>query len=99
MFWKPRRSDADFREEIQSHIDIETERLIAEGFSASEARTAAHRTFGNVTALQERFYESQRTARWLDDFVRDLRHALRSLRRTPTFTVDWSAVFQELNTC
>jgi hypothetical protein len=33
MFWKRRRSDRDYREEIQSHIDIETERLVAEGFS------------------------------------------------------------------
>jgi putative ABC transport system permease protein len=87
MFWKRRRSDTDFRVEIQSHIDIETDRLIAEGFSPAEARSAARRTFGNVTTSEERFYESQRIALWLDDFVRDLRHALRSLWRTPVFTV------------
>ena len=86
MFWKRRRSDRDFGEEIQSHIDMETERLIAEGFSPAEARSAARRTFGNVTTSQERFYESQRTALWLDDLARDVRHALRSLRGTPTFT-------------
>ena len=87
MFWKRRRSDTDFRAEIQSHIDIETDRLIAEGFSPAEARSAACRRFGNVTTLEERFYESQRIALWLDDFLRDLRHALRSLWRTPVFTV------------
>jgi len=87
MFWKRRRSHTDFRAEIQSHIDIETDRLIAEGFSPAEARRAACRTFGNVTTTQERFYESHRTALWLDDLVRDLRHALRSLWRTPVFTV------------
>ena len=31
MFWKRRRSDADFNEEIRSHIEIETEQLISEG--------------------------------------------------------------------
>src|SRR5262245_25443404 len=87
MFWKRRRSHNDFRAEIQSHIDIETDRLIAEGFSPAEARSAACRRFGNVTTTQERFYESHRTALWLDDLLRDLRHALRSLWRTPVFTV------------
>src|SRR5262245_47688768 len=87
MFWKRRRSHNDFRAEIQSHIDIETDRLIAEGFSPAEARSTACRRFGNVATAQERFYESQRAALWLDDFGRDLRHALRSLWRTPVFTV------------
>ena len=40
MFWKRRRSHTDFRAEIQSHIDIETDRLIADGFSPAEARSA-----------------------------------------------------------
>jgi putative ABC transport system permease protein len=86
MFWKRRRSRRDFTEEIQSHIDIETERLIEEGLSPADAEGAARRTFGNVTASQERFYESQRTALWLDDFARDIRHALHALGRSPTFT-------------
>src|SRR5262245_1644178 len=86
MFWKRRRSRRDFTEEIQSHIDIETERLIEEGLSPADAEGAARRTFGNVTASQERFYESQRTALWLDDFARDVRHALLALERSPTFT-------------
>ena len=86
MFWKKRRSGSDFSEEIESHIEIETERLISEGFPPREARTAARRMFGNVTALQERFYESKRRVAWLDDFARDVRHALRSLRRSPAFT-------------
>src|SRR5262245_20357026 len=86
MFWKRRRSNKDFRAEVRSHIDIETERLIGEGFAPAEAGRMARQTFGNVTAVEECFYESQRTALWLDDFVRDVRHALRSLVRTPTFT-------------
>src|SRR5262245_27635056 len=86
MFWKKRRSDGDFSEEIESHIEIETERLISEGFSPSEARTAARRRFGNATAVQERFSESRRRVPWLDDCAREMRLALRSLWRTPVFT-------------
>jgi len=87
MFWKRRRSDADFNEEIKSHIEIETEQLISEGFPPPEARTAARRRFGNVTTLQERFHESRRRAAWLDGTARDVRHALRSMWRSPVFTV------------
>src|SRR5437867_3531186 len=85
--WKRRRSQADFSQEVESHIEIETERLIGEGLPPDEARAAARRAFGNVTASRERFYESQRNLHWLDDFARDARHALRSLRRTPAFTI------------
>ena len=55
MFRKRRRNAADFRQEIRSHIELETEKLIGEGMTLEEARTVAHRLFGNVTASEERF--------------------------------------------
>jgi predicted permease len=82
--WR-RRSSRDFSQEIQAHILLDTDRLIAEGMSPQEAKAAALRTFGNVTSAQERFYESRRVM-WLDDFQRDVRYALRALTRTPGFT-------------
>ena len=38
-----RRSTGDFSAEIQSHIDMETDRLRAQGMSASDARASALR--------------------------------------------------------
>ena len=70
-----KRSDEDFREEIQANVALETDRLMAEGMSPQDARAAALRTFGNVTRAQERFYESRRVI-WLDDLRRDIRYAL-----------------------
>ena len=61
MFGKRRRSTTDFKEEIRSHIELETERLIYEGMTAEDARVTAHRVFGNATAAEERFYERNRT--------------------------------------
>jgi hypothetical protein len=47
-----KRSDEDFREEIQTNIALDTDRFIAEGMSPEEARTAALRAFGNLTRAQ-----------------------------------------------
>src|SRR5215207_1396501 len=79
-----RRQDADFSDELQTHIEFETERLAGEGMSRSEARSAALRSFGNVTAAKERFYEA---SRWmlLEQLVQDLRYAFRNLRQNPGF--------------
>ena len=79
-----RRSHDDFSREIQAHLELETDRLIAEGRSPEDARDAARRSFGNVVAAKERFYESSRWV-WLEQLVQDLRYAVRSLRRSPSF--------------
>jgi hypothetical protein len=81
--WR-RRSDEDFAEEIRANIALEIDRLIAEGVSPNEARTAALRTFGNMTRARERFYESGRVM-WLDDLQRDVKYALRALANSPGF--------------
>ena len=81
MFRRHRRA-SDFSEEIEAHIALEADRLTAEGMSPAEARLSARRRFGNVTAAQERFYESHR-AIWLDQLLQDLRGASRILTRSP----------------
>lgn len=80
-----RRGARDFSEEIRAHIDIETDRLIAEGMDPAEARLAARRSFGSTAAAEERFYESHRWM-WLDRGRQDLRDAVRSLARYPIAT-------------
>lgn len=82
MRWKRRRPQADFAREIQAHRDLETERLVADSVDPEEARFAARRTFGNVAAAEERFYESGRLL-WLDHLLQDVRYAARSIARYP----------------
>ncbi|HET9426044.1 MAG TPA: ABC transporter permease [Gemmatimonadaceae bacterium] len=79
-----RRSQRDFEDEIRSHIELETERLKAKGMSDDDARHAARRHFGNVTMAEDRFYHGRRFVA-LDEIGRDMRHALRGLKRTPGF--------------
>lgn len=82
MAWKRPRADEDFSEEIQAHLELETDRLVGEGMSAEEARLAARRRFGSVMTARERFYESGRLV-WLDHLAQDLRSAARSVTKYP----------------
>ena len=79
-----RRTDEDFAAEVQAHIALETDRLIAEGLSPADARAAALRHFGNVTRARERFHDAHR-AIWLEQFARDLRYAWRGLWHSRAF--------------
>ncbi|HUG10590.1 MAG TPA: ABC transporter permease [Opitutaceae bacterium] len=76
--------DREMDAEMRAHLDLQTERNIATGMGADEARFAALRQFGNVASLQERARE-QRGWVWLEQFGKDLRLAARSLWRSPGF--------------
>lgn len=83
--FRRKRTVSDFATEIEAHLELESERLQEQGLSADEARAAAHRRFGNVARVQERFYESGRWL-WWDRFCQDARYGLRRLRQAPGFT-------------
>ncbi len=73
-------------EEMRRHVELQTELNLKAGMNAEEARYAAIRQFGNVTEIQEKCRE-QRGWVWLEHWIRDFRFSLRSLRRSPGFSV------------
>jgi len=79
-----REKDSDFETEIVDHLNLLTERYIRQGMTPKDALQAARRQFGNTTLLREDRREMQAIAT-LDAFGRDLRYAVRMLRRNPAF--------------
>ena len=86
MTWWIRKRDADVDRELQSDLELEEEEQRERGVPPEETRHAALRAFGNPTLISE-----QTRAVWswnrLESLGRDLRFSLRTLRRTPSFTV------------
>jgi putative ABC transport system permease protein len=80
-----RRKGNDFSSEIEAHIRLEADRYRDRGMSEDEALATARRAFGNMTASQERFYESRRWL-WWEHLRQDLRLGVRLLAKTPGWT-------------
>ena len=89
MFWRNLlhrdRMDREWREEMESHVQMLTDSFLAQGLTAREARAAALRQAGNLTARGEEIYRMN-GIRWLDSISGDLRYALRGLRKQRSFT-------------
>lgn len=85
-FFRRHRAHRDFADEIEAHLDLETDRLIADGWSRDRARDEALRAFGNVALARERFYEKSRWV-WLEQAAQDVRYAWRTLRHSPSFFI------------
>ncbi len=79
-----RRANAEADDELAFHVEGETAANIARGMSPVEARRVALRDLGGLTQTAEAV-RGVRTL-WFDALWRDVRHAVRSLRRTPAFT-------------
>ena len=77
-----RQAEEGLQEELQLHLALERERQRKRGLPEDDALRAAKRTLGNPVVIREHTRDMWGW-RWLGDLARDLRHAGRSLRRSP----------------
>lgn len=80
-----RYGEGDLDDELESHLEIETQENIERGMTPEEARCAARRKFGSLALAKELCREARGLASF-DRWRQDLRFAVRIFRRTPAFT-------------
>src|SRR5512136_525762 len=79
------RVEEELDTEMQDHLERQIQMHVAAGMSPGDARNIALREFGNVALIQEQCRDMRRV-NYIEDIFRDIKHALRTLRREPGFT-------------
>jgi predicted permease len=89
-----RAVESEIDDEIAFHLESRIRELVAEGHGESDARRLADAEFGDVNASRRELAavdrhrrRRERITHVVETIVQDLRHAAKSLGRTPAFTI------------
>ena len=82
--WFSRRRAPRIGDEVRFHRDRLIEDYVARGMDRPDAERRSFLELGNVETIEEATRDAR--GRWLEYVVRDVRYALRMLRRGPGFT-------------
>jgi predicted permease len=81
-----KRVEEDLAREVASHLTLLADDFERQGMSREEAQLAARRAYGGVEQAKQA-HRDERSLLWIEQSIQDLRYGLRTLSRSPGFTV------------
>src|ERR1700719_254030 len=85
-FFRRRGEDEELVRELEAHVAHEVDENVARGMTEMEARRLARLKFGSTVSVRENVWEWN-SIEMLENVWRDLKYAVRTLRRAPGFAL------------